>query len=138
MKLIITIVVLAVLGSIGGTGYFYYTSTQKELKQLRENAVRMEEANKTMAETMSKLQQDAERNAKLNKQLSSALQQAEGKLDKLRMRFSEIDLAAEARKDPVGLAIRVNRAVDRLREELKNETTQNISEPTNNSSTSTK
>ena len=62
------------------------------------------------------------RNEELNKELSSTLQKAEGKLDGLRKRFSQIDIVREAQAEPDKMAERINRAVDRLREELMNET----------------
>lgn len=123
---------------MGAGGYFYYDKTQATINQLKENAIRMEEANKSMKETMGKMQEEAKRNEQLNRELSSALQKAEGKLDKLRSRFSEIDITAEARNDPIGLAIRVNRAVDRLRKELADETTKNLPSDTANTGASGK
>ena len=65
---------------------------------------------------------DQARNEELNRELSSALQKAEGKLDGLRKRFSQIDIVREAQADPDAFAIRINKAIDRLREELMNET----------------
>jgi predicted RNase H-like nuclease (RuvC/YqgF family) len=76
-----------------------------------------------MENTINTMEADAQRNAELNRQLTSKLQEAENKLGSLRKRFSEIDIAREAQTDPDGLAARINKAVDRLREELKNETT---------------
>lgn len=110
-------------GGIGYGAYAYYTSTQATIALLRENNVKLKSAAETMENTINTMQADAQRNAELNRELTSKLQQAENKLGSLRKRFSEIDIAREAQTDPDGLSARINRAVDRLREELKNETT---------------
>ena len=76
-----------------------------------------------MENTINSMEADAARTAKLNKELTVALQQAESNLNRLRKRFSEIDLNKEAMINAADLEARINRAVNRLREELKNETT---------------
>ena len=130
VKFYTALIIIGILSAMGYSGYAYYTSTQAALAQLRENAVKMELANKSMQETMDNMKANQERNEALNRQLTQKLQNAESKLDKLRSRFSQIDITAEARKDPNGLAERVNKAVDRLRKELNDET----NKPTDNSS----
>jgi Tfp pilus assembly protein PilE len=133
VKFYTALIIIGILSAMGYSGYAYYTSTQAALAQLRENAVKMEIANKSMQETLDNMKANQERNEALNKQLTQKLQFAESKLDKLRSRFSQIDITAEARKDPNGLAERVNKAVDRLRKELNDET----NKPTDNSSNTT-
>lgn len=119
----IRIYMLIVLAGIGYGAYAYYTSTQATIALLRENNTKLKLAAETMENTINTMEADAQRNAELNRQLTSKLQEAENKLGSLRKRFSEIDIAREAQTDPDGLAVRINKAVDRLREELKNETT---------------
>jgi hypothetical protein len=114
---------MATFGGIGYGAYSYYTSTQSTIALLRENNTKLKMAVQTMEDTINTIQADAERNAELNRRLTSQLQEAENRLGSLRKRFSEIDIAREAQVDPDGLAERINKAVDRLREELKNETT---------------
>lgn len=133
VKFYTALIIIGILSAMGYSGYAYYTSTQAALAQLRENAVKMEIANKSMQETLDNMKANQERNEALNRQLTQKLQNAESKLDKLRSRFSQIDITAEARKDPNGLAERVNKAVDRLRKELNDET----NKPTDNSSSTT-
>lgn len=123
LRLYLLIFILATFGGIGYAGYAYYTSTQATIALLRENNTKLKLAAETMENTINTMEADAQRNAELNRQLTSKLQEAENKLGSLRKRFSEIDIAREAQTDPDGLAARINRAVDRLREELKNETT---------------
>ena len=123
LRLYLLIFILATLGGIGYAGYAYYTSTQATIALLRENNTKLKLATEAMENTINTMEADAQRNAELNRQLTSKLQEAENKLGSLRKRFSEIDIAREAQTDPDGLAERINKAVDRLREELKNETT---------------
>lgn len=133
VKFYTALIIIGILSACGYGAYSYYVTTQAALVQLRENAVKMEMANKSMEETMASMKANQERNEELNRQLTQKLQFAEGKLDKLRSRFSEIDITAEARKDPDGLAIRVNKAVDRLRKELNDETNKPTDTPANSS-----
>lgn len=123
IRIYIFLFFIMTFGGIGYGAYAYYTSTQATIALLRENNVKLKSAAETMENTINTMQADAQRNAELNRELTSKLQQAENKLGSLRKRFSEIDIAREAQTDPEGLAARINRAVDRLREELKNETT---------------
>lgn len=123
LRLYLLIFILGTLGGIGYGAYAYYTSTQATIALLRENNTKLKIAAQTMEDTINTMQADAQRNAELNRQLTSRLQEAENRLGSLRKRFSEIDIAREAQVDPDGLAERINKAVDRLREELKNETT---------------
>ena len=123
LRLYLLLFVVGTLGGVGYGAYSYYTSTQATIALLRDNNTKLKIAAETMEDTINTMQADAQRNAELNRQLTSQLQEAENKLGSLRKRFSEIDIAREAQTDPDGLAERINKAVDRLREELKNETT---------------
>jgi hypothetical protein len=123
LKLYVTLFLVATFGGIGYGAYAYYTSTQSTIAILRENNVKLTLANERMQETINVMRTDVKRNAELNRKLTQQLQQAENNLDGLRKRFAEIDIEKEAQVDPDGLAVRINDAVDRLREELKNETT---------------
>lgn len=123
LRLYLLLFVLGTLSGIGYGAYAYYTSTQNTIALLRENNTKLKLAAETMEDTINMIQADAQKNAELNRQLTSRLQEAENRLGSLRKRFSEIDIAREAQVDPDGLAERINKAVDRLREEIKNETT---------------
>ena len=123
LRLYLLLFVVGTLGGVGYGAYAYYTSTQATIALLRDNNTKLKIAAETMEDTINTMQADAQRNAELNRQLTSQLQEAENRLGSLRKRFSEIDIAREAQTDPDGLAERINKAVDRLREELKNETT---------------
>jgi peptidoglycan hydrolase CwlO-like protein len=123
IRLYLLLFIVATFGTVVYSAYAYYNSTQATIAQLRENNTKLEMVAETMQNTISTMEADAERNAKLNKELTAALQKAESNLNRLRKRFSEIDINREAIANPANLEGRINRAVDRLREELKNETT---------------
>lgn len=124
LRLYLLLFVIGTFSAIGYTAYSYYQNSQATIAELRENNTKLQMVAETMENTINTMEADAERNAKLNKELSAALQKAESNLNRLRKRFSEIDINREAIADPTNLEGRINRAVDRLREELKNETTQ--------------
>lgn len=115
--------IVATFSTVVYGAYAYYNSTQATIALLRENNTKLQIAAETMENTINSMEADAARTAKLNKELTVALQQAESNLNRLRKRFSEIDLNKEALVNAADLERRINRAVNRLREELKNETT---------------
>lgn len=123
VKIYMFFFILILVSSIGGAGYWYYKDTQATIALLRENNVKLKLAAETLQNTVESMEADAARNEQLNKELTANLQKAEGKLDGLRKRFSQIDIVREAQADPNGLAERINRAVDRLIKDIKDETT---------------
>lgn len=123
IRLYLLLFVVATFSTVVYSAYAYYNNTQQTIAELRENNTKLKLVTETMENTINNMEADAERTAKLNKELSIALQQAESNLNRLRKRFSEIDINKEAIANPADLEGRINRAVDRLREELKNETT---------------
>lgn len=123
LRLYLLLFVVATFSTVVYSAYAYYNNTQQTIAELRENNTKLKLVTETMENTINNMEADAERTAKLNKELSIALQQAESNLNRLRKRFSEIDINKEAIANPADLEGRINRAVDRLREELKNETT---------------
>ena len=122
LRLYLLIFILGFLGSGVYGAYWYYTDTQNRIAILRENNVKLEQAAATLQETIDTIQADAERNAELNRQLTEALQKAESGLDNLRRRLSQIDLTQEALNDPADLEARIDRAVERLINDIKNDT----------------
>lgn len=122
MKVYMFLIILSLVGGIGYGGYAYYKSSQATIALLRENNVKLVSVAETLQATIDQMKADQARNEELNRELSSALQKAEGKLDGLRKRFSQIDIVREAQADPDAFAARINKAIDRLREELMNET----------------
>ena len=122
LRLYLLIFILGFLGSTVYGAYWYYTDTQNRIAILRENNVKLEQAAATLQLTVDTMQADVERNAELNRQLTEALQKAESGLDNLRRRLSQIDLTQEALNDPADLEARIDRAVERLINDIKNDT----------------
>lgn len=123
LRLYLLIFVLGFLGSTVYGAYWYYTDTQNRIAQLRENNTKLEQAAATLQQTVDTMSADAERNAELNRELTAALQKAEQGLDGLRKRLSQIDLTQEALNDPADLEARIDRGVERLINDFKNDTT---------------
>lgn len=125
IRVYLLLFIIATIGGMGYSAYYYYTDTQARLAQLRENNARLELAAETLQNTVDTMQADAERTAALNLELNQKLKQAESGLDSLRKRLSQIDLTREALTDPANLEERINRAVGRLIDDIKTDTTFN-------------
>lgn len=117
---------MATFGGIGYTAYSYYQNTQAELAQLKENNVLLKGATETLENTVQILQDEAAANALEIVELQEALQKSEAGLDRLRKRFTEIDITREALEDPADLERRINRGVERLIENILSDTTPSI------------
>lgn len=117
---------MATFGGIGYTAYWYYQNTQAELEQLKANNILLENATETLENTVQTLQDEADANALQIVELQEALQKSEAGLDRLRKRFTEIDITREALEDPADLERRINRGVERLIENILSDTTPNV------------
>ena len=117
---------MATFGGIGYTAYWYYQNTQAELAQLKENNVLLKGTTETLENTVQALQDEADANALEIVELQEALQKSEAGLDRLRKRFTEIDITREALEDPADLERRINRGVERLIENILSDTTPSI------------
>ena len=90
---------------------------------MRENNVKLKTATETLQNTVNVMSEEAEKNERLNKNLTRQLQQSQEHLDKLRGVFAKIDLTMEALTNAQGLEDRVNNAVKKLNGRIENETT---------------
>ena len=117
---------MATFGGIGYTAYWYYQNTQAELEQLKANNILLKGAAETLENTVQTLQDEADANALEIVELQEALQKSEAGLDRLRKRFTEIDITREALEDPADLERRINRGVERLIENILSDTTPSI------------
>jgi len=122
VRLYVFLFVVSLIGAVGYSAVWYYNDTQARLIQLRENNVKLEQAAKTLQNTINTMEADQARNEELNRELTSKLQKAEQGLNNLRGRFAEIDIQRLARDDPNGLEERINRGVQRLIEDIATET----------------
>ena len=113
---------VATFGGIGYTAYWYYQNSEAEKAQLRENNVLLRGATATLEKTVTELQDEAGENALMIVELQEALQRSEAGLDRLRTRFSQIDITRQALEDPADLERRINRGVDRLIQNILSDT----------------
>ena len=136
LKIYMLIFVLAIIGGVGYGGYSYYLWSQETIGTLRENNVKLKTAAETLQNTVNTMKADAEKNEKLNRDLSKRLQASNEHLNKLRGVFAKIDLTMEALTNAQGLEDRIDRAVGRLIDRIENETTPPSDEPADTSGVS--
>ena len=122
LRLYLLLFIIGTLGGVGYGAYSYYISTQETIALLRENNVRLEQANETNQATITRLQEEAAANARRQAELTSRLQEANQVVNSLRGRLAEIDITREALADPADMEQRINRAVQRLILQILEET----------------
>ena len=128
LRVYLFLFLMATLGGIGYTAYSYYEISEAEKIQLRKNNVMLQGATETLEKTVSELRDEASSNALMIVDLQEALQKSEAGLDRLRKRFSQIDITREALEDPADLERRINRGVDRLIKNILSDTTSDRSD----------
>ena len=117
LNLLVPVAFVAV--SFVGTAYWYYTDSQATIAQLRENAVLLEQANKTNQEAIAQLQEDAALFQKLNAELSNKMAEADSKVDALRNKLIDHDLTQLSLKKPGLIEKRVNNGTKKAFEYLE-------------------
>lgn len=122
-RLYLLIIVLGIVGSVAFAAKSYYEWSEQTIATLRENNVRLVSAAETLQNTVDQMAADAQRNEQLNQNLTRQLTESRKDLNILRSKFARIDLTMEALQDPVNLEERVDRAVDRLIDDIARETT---------------
>ena len=135
-KIYLFFILVSLLGGVGYGGYSYYLWSQETMNTLRENNVKLKSAAETLQNTVNTMKADAEKNEKLNRDLSKRLQQSNEHLNKLRGVFAKIDLTMEALTDAQGLEDRIDNAVEKLINRIENETTPPTDEPADTSGVS--
>ena len=121
-RLYLLLFVLSLIGGVGYAAYGYYTSTQQRIKTLAENNAKLEVAIEKSEKSINLLKSEADKNAKLNKELQTKLQKAEAYGDNLRNRLRKLDLLADAIADAKNLEGRMNDATAKLWREIMGET----------------
>jgi len=114
---------LLVISTLSGGVYFYYTSTQETIQQLRENNFALEAANKTNQETISRMEEAAELSKKLNKELTEKYNEAESRVNTLRDKLIDHDLTNLSLKKPGLIEKRINNGTDKAFKHLESITT---------------
>jgi peptidoglycan hydrolase CwlO-like protein len=137
-KLYLLIIVCGLFAGVGYGAKQYYDWSEETISVLRTNNVKLVSAAETLQNTVDTMVADAQRNEELNQNLTKQLAESREYLNTLRNKFARIDLDMEALTDPVDLEERVQNAVNRLIDEIAEDTTppsdaddaDGVSEPT--------
>ena len=128
LRIYLFLFLVATFSGIGYTAYWYYESSEAEKAQLRQDNTLLKTATLTLETTVNELREEASTNALMIMDLQEALQKSEAGLDRLRKRFSQIDITREALEDPADLERRINRGVDRLIQNILSDTSPSITD----------
>jgi len=114
-----TKILLVMLLTFGGIGYWYYNDTQATIATLRSNNARLAVAAETSKETISKLQADAAQFEKSNQELRTQLNEAEEYSDELAGKLRRHNLTVLTLQKPGLIEGRVNNATAKLFDEME-------------------
>ena len=126
LKVYIFLLIMGILGGAGYGGYMYYIDTQERLGVLRENNAKLVVANDTKDATIKEMLNTQNKAAELNQALTKRLQQAEEYSDTLRSKFAKINILRMAIDEPYILEGKINNAVTRLLDGLRDDTDTNV------------
>ena len=102
------VLVLLLVSSIAGGGWFYYTDTQARLAQLRDNNAQLKVAVEDNERTIEAMTAQAEQNQRLSDELQERLNKSEEGRNRLITLFGKHDLTRLAMKKPGLIETRVN------------------------------
>ena len=128
LRIYLFLFLVATFSGIGYTAYWYYETSEAEKAKLRQDNTLLKTATLTLETTVDELRAEASTNALMIMDLQEALQKSEAGLDRLRKRFSQIDITREALEDPADLERRINRGVDRLIQNILSDTSPSITD----------
>ncbi len=123
VKIYISIFVIGITGSMAYGGYYYYKDTQNRIKILTENTAKLEAAKKIQDNTIKVLKADAEKYQKLNKELTTNLQDAEKYRNKLISKLRKHNLSRLSQQKPKLVEKKINRGTQKLFDSFKRITT---------------
>ena len=110
------------MGGVGYGGYMYYIDTQERLGILRENNAKLVVANDAKDATIKQMLETQNKAAELNQALTVRLQKSEEYSDTLRSKFAKINILRSAIDEPYVLEGKINDAVIRLLDGLRDDT----------------
>tara|TARA_R110000765_G_scaffold374457_2_gene465027 strand:- start:436 stop:813 length:378 start_codon:yes stop_codon:yes gene_type:complete len=113
---------MGILGGVGYGGYMYYIDTQERLGILRENNAKLVVANDAKDATIKQMLETQNKAAELNQALTVRLQKSEEYGDTLRSKFAKINILRMAIDEPYILEGKINNAVTRLLDGLRDDT----------------
>ena len=107
-RLYIFLFVLAILGGIGYGAYFIYNDTMKRMATLRDNNAKLEVAVQSKEAALNEMTDNFEKQARLNKELTGKLEDAEKDQDDLRSKLQKHDLTRLSIGKPGMMEKRIN------------------------------
>ena len=116
---------MGIMGGAGYGGYMYYIDTQERLGILRENNAKLIVANDAKDATIKQMLETQNKAAELNQALTVRLQKSEEYGDTLRSKFAKINILRMAIDEPYILEGKINNAVTRLLDGLRDDTDPN-------------
>ena len=119
IKIYLFIFVVGLVGSAAYGGYYYYKDTQNRIKILTENSAKLEAAKQAQDNTIKTLIADADKHRKLNKELGTKLQKAEGYRNKLIGKLRKHNLSRLSQQKPLLVEKKINRGTQKLFESLR-------------------
>ena len=104
-----TYIIIAVVGSMVATvGLLYYRDTQKRISTLQQNNAKLEVAVQSKETALNEMTANFEKQARLNKELSGKLEDAEKYQDDLRSKLQKHDLTRLSIGKPGMMEKRIN------------------------------
>jgi len=104
-----TYIIIAVVGSMVVTvGLLYYRDTQKRISALQQNNAKLEVAVQSKEAALNEMTANFEKQARLNKELSGKLEDAEKYQDDLRSKLQKHDLTRLSIGKPGMMEKRIN------------------------------
>ena len=125
LKVYIFLLIMGIIGGVGYGGYMYYIDTQERLGILRENNAKLIVANDAKDATIKQMLETQNKAAELNQALTLRLQKSEEYSDGLRSKFAKINILKSALDEPYVLEGKINNAVIRLLDGLRDDTDPN-------------
>ena len=125
LKIYIFLLIMGIMGGVGYGGYMYYIDTQERLGVLRENNAKLVVANDAKDATIKQMLETQNKAAELNQALTVRLQKSEEYSDGLRSKFAKINILRMAIDEPYILEGKINNAVTRLLDGLRDDTDPN-------------
>ena len=114
LRVYIMIIVVGLVGGVVYGGYYYYQDTQQRLKTLQQNNAKLEVAVKSKEAALQSVQENAEKQLKLNKELSGKLKNEEKYQDELRAKLQKHDLTRLSQKKPGLIEKKINEGTEKL------------------------
>ena len=104
-----TYIIIAVVGSMVATvGLLYYRDTQKRISTLQQNNAKLEVAVQSKEAALNEMTDNFEKQARLNKELTGKLEDAEKDQDDLRSKLQKHDLTRLSIGKPGMMEKRIN------------------------------